>query len=75
MSQIPKRYDEPTLHKKIDLVNEFISSQISHHKNWHLLTHRFIPSDYKKDGLHLNDVGVAKYAKEIKQKIRSIKLR
>ena len=39
------------------------------------LTHRFIPSDYKKDGLHLSDVGVAKYAKEIKQKIRSIKLR
>ena len=75
MSQIPKRYDEPTLNKKIDLVNEFISSQISHHKNWHLLTHRFIPSDYKKDGLHLNDVGVAKYAKKIKQKIRSIKLR
>ena len=71
MSTIPHRYDKPELNDKIDRINTFIEEQVKHQPNWALLRHELNRRDYKRDGLHLNKRGVAKYAHEIRHIIRA----
>ena len=73
MGQIPKRLDKPHLNSKIDSVNRHISDEISKRKRWYFMNIDLKTSDYKKDGLHLNEIGTAKYALEIRHMIRSLK--
>ena len=73
MGQIPKRLDKPHLNSKIDSVNRHISDEISKRKRWYFMNIDLKTSDYKKDGLHLNEIGTAKYAREIRHMIRSLK--
>ena len=75
MAEIPLRHDKPVLNSKIMDVNKFIASEVAKHKNWYLLSHDLRKSDYKSDGLHLNDVGCAKYSHEIRLVIRRTRVR
>lgn len=70
MSQIPRRRDDAVLNLKIDRVNDFIAKQIRTREHWHLLKHELNYRDYKRDGLHLNERGTAKYALEIRHILR-----
>ena len=73
MSRIPPRHDKPILNKKIDDVNDFIVQELKQRKNWHILTHELSRDDFKKDGLHFNEIGRAKYAHEIRHIVRNLK--
>ena len=73
MSRIPPRHDKPILNKKIDDVNDFIVQELKQWKNWHILTHELSRDDFKKDGLHFNEIGRAKYAHEIRHIVRNLK--
>ena len=73
MGKIPKRYDKPELNTKIDYVNKFIAEEIAKRRKWFLMDVDLMTTDYKKDGLHFNKMGTAKYAHEIRHLIRSIK--
>ena len=64
---------EPILNKKIDDVNDFIVQELKQRKNWHILTHELSRDDFKKDGLHFNEIGRAKYAHEIRHIVRNLK--
>ena len=75
MGKIPQRYDKPHLNTKIDNVNKFIALEIAKRRKWFLMDVDLKTSDYKKDGLHFNETGTAKYAHEIRHLIRSIKSR
>ena len=72
MGKIPKRHDKPELNTKIDYVNKFIAEEIAKRRKWFLMDVDLMTSDYKKDGLHFNKMGTAKYAHEIRHLIRSI---
>ena len=72
MSRIPLRHDKPVLSSKIDEVNDFIVQQVKHRKNWHILTHDLSRTDFKNNGHHFNEIGVAKYAHEIRHILRNI---
>ena len=73
MSQIPHRHDKPEWNNKIDQVNMFIQAKVRQHKRWTLLKHNMSRDDYKRDGLHFNERGTAKYALEVRHIIRNIK--
>ena len=73
MSQIPHRYDKPELNNEIDQVNMFIQAKVRQHKRWTFLKHHMSRDDYKRDGLHFNERGAAKYALEVRHIIRNIK--
>ena len=75
MAEIPLRHDRPALNSKIMDVNKFIAGEVAKRKNWYLLSHDLRKSDYKSDGLHLNDVGCAKYSHEIRHVIRRTRVR
>ena len=72
MCLLPHRYDKPSLNAKIDNINRYLQSETSNHKNFYILQHDVYKSDYKKDGLHFNVVGTAKFAHEIRHTIRVI---
>ena len=72
MSVIPHRHDKPHLNSKIDTVNTFIIREIAQRKNCHILKHDLSKSDLKKDGLHFNDSGTAKYALEVRHLVRQL---
>ena len=46
---------------------------IDKYRNVHLLKHDVVQADFKKDGLHFNDRGIAKFALEIKRAIHRLK--
>ena len=73
MCQIPHRFDKIHLNNKIDVVNQLISEVIGKYRNVHLLKHDVIQADFKKDGLHFNNRGIAKFALEIKHLIHDVK--
>ena len=73
MSQIPHRHDKPELKNKIDQVNMFIQAKVRQQKRWILLKPNMSRDDYKRDGLHFNERGTAKYALEVRHIIRYIK--
>ena len=73
IGRIPYRHDKPHLNNKIDHVNQFIAREVSKRNKWFLMSTELAISDYKKDGLHFNETGTAKYAHEIRHAIRSIK--
>ena len=75
MSTLPYRYDRPDLNTKIDEINAFIADEVKTRNKWHLLRHDLSQRDYKRDGLHFNVSGVAKYAHEIRRIIRRFKSR
>ena len=68
MRQIPKRLDKPHLNSKTDIPDE-----ISKRNRWYFMNIDLKTSDHKKYGLHLNEIGMAKYALEIRHMIRSLK--
>ena len=72
MCQIPHRFDKPYLNNKIDGVNKLMADEISKYSNVHLLTHEVVARDFKKDGLHFNNRGIAKFALEIRRVIRKV---
>ena len=72
ISKIPHRHDKPVLNSKIDAVNAYIVREISQRRNWHILDHDLSKTDYKKDGLHFNEIGTAKYALEVRHLVRQI---
>ena len=72
MSRIPPRHDKPFLNKKIHEVNDFIVQQVKQRLNLHILIHDLSRTDFKKDGLHFNEIGVGKYAYEIRHLLRNI---
>ena len=72
MGKIPQRQDKPHLNSKIDRVNQFLAQEIDRRKKWYFIGPELNNSDYKKDGLHFNRTGTAKYALEIRHAIRSI---
>ena len=72
MCTIPHRYDNPDLNHKIHNVNTYLSELVSKKQNFHLLEHDSEYHDYKKDGLHFNDSGIAKFALEIRHIARNI---
>ena len=72
MSRIPPRHDKPSLNKKIHEVNDFIVQQVKQRLNWHILIHDLSRTDFKKSGLHFNEIGVEKYAHEIRHLLRII---
>ena len=72
MCQLPPRYDKPYLNNKIEKVNDFIRQQVSRRAHWYLLQHDVCREDFKRDGLHFNDRGIAKYAHEVRHIIREI---
>ena len=73
MCQIPRRFDKIHLNNKIDVVNKLMSEVIEKYRNVHLLRHDVIQADFKKDGLHFNNRGIAKFALEIKRVIHDVK--
>ena len=73
MCQIPHRFDKIHLNNKIDVVNKLMSEVIGKYRNVHLLRHDAIQADFKKDGLHFNNRGIAKFALEIKRVIHDVK--
>ena len=75
MAEIPLRHDTPALNSKIMDVNQFIASEVAKRKSWYLLSHDFDKSDYRPDGLHLNRLGCAKYAHEIRHIVRCVRKR
>ena len=70
--QIPHRFDKTHLNHKIDAVNKLILDVIGKYRSIHLLTHDVVQADLKKDGLHFNDRGIAKFALEIKYTIQRL---
>ena len=72
-SQIPYHYDKPELNNKINQVNSFIKAKIRQHKQWTLLRHNLSWDDNKRDGLHFNERGTARYAFEVRHLIQNIK--
>ena len=72
MCQIPHRYDKPQLNNKIDDVNTRVAEEIKKYKNVHILTHTVVRADFKKDLLHFNERGVAKFALQIRHVIRKL---
>ena len=72
ISKIPHRHDKPVLNSKIDAVNAYIVREISQRRNWHILDHDLSKTDFKKDGLHFNEIGTAKYALEVRHLVRQI---
>ena len=72
MCQIPHRYDKPQLNNKIDDVNARVAEEIKKYKNVHILTHSVVRADFKKDLLHFNERGVAKFALQIRHVIRKL---
>ena len=66
MSQIPHRHYKPELNNKIDQMYMFIRAKVRQHKRWTLLKHNMSRDDYKRDGLHFNERGTAKYALEVR---------
>ena len=73
MCQIPHRYDKPLLNSKIDEVNIRIADEIKRYSNVHILTHTVVKADFKKDLLHFNERGVAKFALQIRHVIRKLR--
>ena len=73
MCTIPQRYDEPKLNSKIDLVNEYLEKIVSEQSDFLLLRHDLDAYDFKRDGLHFNKRGVAKFAHEIRHMVRKLK--
>ena len=73
MCQIPHRFDKPYLNNNIDGVNKLMADEISKYSNVHLLTHEVVVRAFKKDGLHFNDRGIAKFALEIRRVIRKVR--
>ena len=73
---IPRRYDDPDhrdlYRDKIDRVNVFLQHKCKKSSRLHFLKHDFCFGDYKADGLHLNQHGVAKYAQNIKSIINMV---
>ena len=57
---------------EIDQVNMFIQAKVRQHKRWIFLKHHMSRDDYKRDGLHFNERGAAKYALEVRHIIRNI---
>ena len=72
MCQILHRFDKTHLNNKI-VVNKLMSEVIGKYRNVHLLRHDVIQADFKKDGLHFNNRGIAKFALEIKRVIHDVK--
>ena len=73
MSEIPPRFDKVDLNDKIIRVNHFIKKETQKQNGWHMLCHNLLEADYKKDKLHFNDRGIAKYAHQIRHIIRTVK--
>ena len=73
MGKIPHRHDKPHSNNKIHHVNQFITREVSKRIKWLFMSTELAISDYKKDGLHFNETGTAKYAHGIRHTIRSIK--
>ena len=71
MSQIPLRFDKPDLNQNIVEVNAYIESEVEKRPNWRLLRHDCNRRDYKRDKLHFNKRGTAKYAHEIRHITRN----
>ena len=76
IAAIPRRYDCPderdTYRDKIDRVNIFLRHRCHKNPKLHYLSHNLCFSDYKRDGLHLNEAGSLKYATNIKAMIGRI---
>ena len=72
MGKIPQWQDKTHLNNKINRVNQFLAHEIARCKKWYFVGPELNNSDYKKDGLHFNRTGTAKYALEIRHAIRSI---
>ena len=75
LCELPYRYDNPSLNSKINRINQYIRDTCRRNKRLHILSHDLKSSDYKKDGLHLNEYGRAKFAHEIRHVARSIPTR
>ena len=71
MCSIPHRYDDPELNYKIDQVNQYLEELVSNKPDFHLLCHDTDPFDYKKDGLHFDMSGLAKFSLEVRHLIRN----
>ena len=72
MCQIPHLFGKTHLNHKIDAVNKLMLDVIGKYRNVHLLKHDVVQADFKKDGLHFNDRGIAKFALEIKRMIHRL---
>ena len=73
MCQVLHRFDKIHLNNTIDVVNKLMSEVIGKYRNVHRLRHDVIQADFKKDGLHFNNRGIAKFALEIKRVIHDVK--
>ena len=73
---IPRRYDHPdpsdTYMDKMQRVNVFLQHRCRKHRKLHFLKHNFNFLDYKPDGLHFNETGVGKYARNIRSVVNKI---
>ena len=73
---IPRRYDDPdpsdTYMDKMQRVNVFLQHRCRKHRKLHFLKHNFNFLDYKPDGLHFNETGVGKYARNIRSVVNKI---
>ena len=50
----------------------YLLGEVNRKKNWTLLEHSTDFGDYKEDGLHFNEQGIAKYALEVRHLVRKI---
>ena len=72
--RLPHRYDKPELNDKIDVVNNFIASEVRKRLHWYFLKHSLTREDFKSDGLHFNLCGATKNAHEIQKIIENVQL-
>ena len=73
VSQLADHYSED-VDDKIAAMNNFISQELMRRPNWHLLSHDLDEhTEYKHDGLHLNENGSAKVALAIRKITRHLK--
>ena len=68
--ELAQRYDKPYLNKKIANVNSYLADLALQYDNVYLLKHDNVRADFKKDGLHFNQRGIAKLCLNIRHIIR-----